>query len=67
MSLSFFFSAIELLANEIALLSNDSLEKLAQELVENYFPRADVFEAKLGAAFFYDEVLVNSDGEIING
>jgi hypothetical protein len=58
---------IELLANEIALLSNDSLEKLAQELVENYFPRADVFEAKLGAAFFYDEVLVNSDGEIING
>jgi hypothetical protein len=58
---------IELLANEIALLSNDSLEKLAQELVENYFPRADVFEAKLGAAFFYDEVLVNSDGEIVNG
>lgn len=58
---------IELLANEIALLSNDSLEKLAQELVENYYPRADVFEAKLGAAFFYDEVLVNSDGEIING
>jgi hypothetical protein len=53
---------IELLANEIALLSNDSLEKLAQELVENYTPRADVFESKLGAAFFY-----NTEGEIVNG
>jgi hypothetical protein len=60
-------STIEKLANEIALLSNDSLEKLAQELVEHYTPRADVFESKLGAAFFYNEVLVNSDGEIING
>ena len=58
---------IELLANEIALLSNDSLEKLAQELVEHYTPRADVFESKLGAAFFNDTVLVNSDGEIVNG
>ena len=52
---------IELLANEIALLSNDSLQKLAQELVENYLPRADVLEAKLGAAFFY-----NNEGEIVN-
>ena len=53
---------IELLANEIALLSNDSLEKLAQELVQNYITRADVFESKLGAAFFY-----NNEGEIVNG
>ena len=57
---------IELLANEIASLSNDSLEKLAQELVEHYTPRADALETKLGAAFFSSDVLVNSDGEIIN-
>jgi len=59
-------TSIEKLAVEIAFLSNDSLEKLAQELVAHYAPRADVFESKLGAAFFNNEVLVNSDGEIIN-
>ena len=59
-------TSIEKLAVEIAFLSNDSLEKLAQELVTHYAPRADVFESKLGAAFFYNEVLVNSDGEIVN-
>lgn len=53
---------IELLANEIALLSNDSLQKLAQELVTHYTPRADVFETKLSAAFFY-----NTEGETANG
>jgi hypothetical protein len=53
---------IELLANEIALLSNDSLQKLAQELVTHYAPRADVFETKLSAAFFY-----NTEGETANG
>ena len=52
---------IEKLANEIALLSNNSLQKLAQELVEHYTPRADVFEAKLGAAFFY-----STEGEVID-
>jgi hypothetical protein len=54
-------NSIEKLANDIALLSNDSLEKLAQELVAHYAPRADVFESKLGAAFFY-----NNEGEITN-
>lgn len=53
---------IELLANEIALLSNDSLQNLAHELVKNYAPRADVFEANLSAEFFY-----NNQGEIVNG
>jgi len=52
---------IELLANEIALLSNDNLQRLAHELVKNYAPRADVFEANLSAEFFY-----NTQGEITN-
>jgi len=52
---------IELLANEIALLSNDSLQQLAHELVKHYAPRADVFEANLSAEFFY-----NTQGEITN-
>ena len=53
---------IKLLANEIALLSNDSLQELAQELVTQYTPRADVLETNLCAAFFYD-----AEGEVING
>ena len=53
---------IEILANEIASLSNDSLQNLAHELVKNYAPRADVFEANLSAEFFYD-----TQGELING
>lgn len=52
---------IELLANDIASLSNDSLQKLAQELVKNYAPRADVLEVNLSAAFFYD-----NQGEVTN-
>ena len=52
---------IELLANEIASLSNDSLQNLAHELVKNYAPRADVFEANLSAEFFY-----NNEGETVN-
>ena len=52
---------IELLANEIALLSNDNLQQLAHELVKHYAPRADVLEANLSAAFFY-----NNEGEIVN-
>ena len=52
---------IELLANEIALLSNDSLQKLAQELVEHYVPRANALEMQLNAAFFY-----NTEKEIVN-
>ena len=46
---------IEKLAAEIAFLSNSSLQKLAQELVEHYATRADVLETQLGAAFFYKD------------
>lgn len=56
---------IEKLANDIAFLSNDSLQKLAQELVKNYITRADVLETKLSAAFFDSETF--SQGEIANG
>jgi hypothetical protein len=54
-------TSIEKLANEIALLSNDSLQQLAQELVTQYTPRADVLETNLSAAFFYDK-----HGETVN-
>jgi hypothetical protein len=56
---------IEKLAAEIAFLSNDSLQKLAQELVVHYATRADVLETKLGAAFFENEVFFG--GELLNG
>jgi len=55
-------SGIELLANEIASLSNDSIQQLAQELVQSYITRADVLETSLSAAFFY-----NNEGELANG
>jgi hypothetical protein len=35
-------TAIELLASDVALLSNDSLARLAQELISNYPTRAEV-------------------------
>jgi hypothetical protein len=47
---------IELLANEIASMPNDSLQKLAQELVGHYAPRAGLLETQLNAAFFYKDV-----------
>lgn len=51
---------IETLANELAMLSNQSLMQLAQILVNDYPQRADVLETQLGAAFFYnDKELVN--------
>lgn len=46
---------LELLANELALLSNQSILQLAQIMVEHYPTRADVFETQLGAAFFYND------------
>jgi hypothetical protein len=57
---------IEKLANDIAFLSNDSLQKLALELVKHYPTRADVLETKLSASFFDGEILVNSVGELIH-
>jgi hypothetical protein len=46
---------LETLANELALLSNQSIMQLAQILVEDYPTRADVLETQLGAAFFYND------------
>ncbi len=46
---------LELLANEIAMLSNNSIQELAAILVEEYRQRADVLESNLNAAFFYKD------------
>jgi len=46
---------LEVIANELALLSNQSLQQLAQILVVDYPTRADVLETQLGAAFFYND------------
>jgi hypothetical protein len=46
---------LELLANEIAMLSNNSLQQLATILVEEYRQRADTLESNLNAAFFYQD------------
>lgn len=51
---------LDILANELAMLSNQSLQQLAQILVEDYPTRADVLETQIGAAFFYN------DKEIVN-
>lgn len=51
---------LEILANELALLSNASMIELAQIMVRDYPTRADVLETQLSAAFFYnDKELVN--------
>lgn len=46
---------IDVLANEIAMLSNQSLQQLAVILVEEYRQRADTLESSLNAAFFYKD------------
>jgi hypothetical protein len=46
---------IETIANELALLSNQSMIELAQILVKDYPTRADVLETQLSAAFFYND------------
>lgn len=43
---------LEIIANELALLSNQSMIELAQILVQDYPTRADVLETQLSAAFF---------------
>ena len=51
---------LQILANELALLSNNNMIELAQILVQDYPTRADVLETQLSAAFFYnDKELVN--------
>jgi|LauGreDrversion4_2_1035121.scaffolds.fasta_scaffold415491_4 hypothetical protein len=47
---------LELLANEIASLSNTSLERLAFILAEDYNPRATVLEQQLNHAMFDNDV-----------
>ena len=56
---------IEELANELAMLSNQSLQLLAQKMVEDYPQRADVLETQLGSAFFDNDIAFG--GDITNG
>jgi hypothetical protein len=56
-------SQIELLANDIAFLSNDNLAELAEILVRDYTPRANVMEAVLNNSLF-DHDMVNMTNDI---
>lgn len=56
---------IETIANDLALLSNQSLMQLAQILVKDYPQRADVLETQLGSAFFDNDIAFG--GDITNG
>ena len=56
---------IETIANELAMLSNQSLMQLAQILVKDYPQRADVLETQLGTAFFDNDIAFG--GDITNG
>ncbi len=46
---------LEILANELALLSNASMIELAAILVRDYPTRADVLETLIGAAFLEND------------
>lgn len=52
---------IELLANEIAMLSNTRLAELAQILVRDYPTRADVVETQIAAAFQDSDMICNQE------
>ena len=56
---------IEIIANDLAMLSNQSLMQLAQILVKDYPQRADVLETQLGSAFFDNDIAFG--GDITNG
>ena len=56
---------IETIANDLAMLSNQSIMRLAQKLVEDYPQRADVLETQLGSAFFDNDIAFG--GDITNG
>lgn len=49
------------LASDIAFLSNNDLQLLAQELVVHYAPRAGALETQLNAAFFYNDIESNKE------
>lgn len=52
---------IEILANDIAWLTNDSISKLAQILVRDYPTRADALETQIRAAFQESELVYNQE------
>jgi hypothetical protein len=56
---------LETIANELAMLSNQSLQQLAQILVADYPTRADVIETQIGAAFQDNGMLldINQNGD----
>ena len=56
---------IEIIANDLAMLSNQSIMQLAQILVKDYPQRADVLETQLGSAFFDNDIAFG--GDITNG
>ncbi len=52
---------IELLANDIAMLSNRSVAELARILVRDYPTRADVVETQIAAAFQESDLDYNKE------
>jgi hypothetical protein len=54
---------LEILANDIASLSNDSLAKLSEILVKDYTTRANVMEATLNNSLF-DHDMENMTNDI---
>lgn len=56
---------LEILANEIAFLSNDSLAKLSEILVRDYVTRANVMEATLNSSLF-DHDIENMTSDLLN-
>ena len=52
---------IELLANELAMLSNHSVAELAGILVRDYPTRADVVETQIAAAFQESDLVYNKE------
>jgi hypothetical protein len=52
---------IELLANELAMLSNHSVSELAAILVRDYPTRADVVETQIAAAFQESDLAYNKE------
>ena len=56
---------LETIANELALLSNQSIMELARIMVMDYPARADVLETQISAAFQDNDMLldINQTGE----
>lgn len=52
---------IEILANELAMLSNHSVTELALILVRDYPTRADVVETQIVAAFQESNLVYNKE------